>query len=102
MSRKQWGHGFHTGVDVGHVDGYEDGYEAGKEVRAMFEAEQLDLLIELMARLLNEPVGARHWALLQTISEVNAKNMLTPERAWHRRQATDKQEPAGESASEAR
>ena len=58
----------------------------GLSVPAMIEAEQMDVLIEAMARLLgNEEVGPRHWSVLRTMSEVNAKNMLNAERAWHER-----------------
>ncbi len=82
---KQWGHGYHTGFD----EGYEGGYERGLSVPAMIEAEQMDVLIEAMARLLgNEEIGPRHWSVLRTMSEVNAKNMLNADRAWHERAKT--------------
>jgi len=82
---KQWGHGYHTGFD----EGYEGGYERGISVPAMIEAEQMDVLIETMARLLgNEEIGPRHWSVLRTMSEVNAKNMLNADRAWHERAKT--------------
>ena len=82
---KQWGHGYHTGFD----EGYEGGYERGLSVPAMIEAEQMDVLIETMARLLrNEDIGPRHWSVLRTMSEVNAKNMLNADRAWHERAKT--------------
>lgn len=79
---KQWGHGFYTGVDKGH----EDGYKRGIAVPSMIEAEQIDVLIEALARLLgSEEVGPRHWSILRTMSEVNAKNMINDDRAWHQR-----------------
>jgi hypothetical protein len=49
----------------------------------MIESEQMCVLIEAMARLLgNTEIGPHHWAALRTMSEVNAKNMLSPDRTW--------------------
>lgn len=77
---KQWGHGFHTGESKGH----EEGYERGLSVPTMMESEQMNVLIDCMARLFAKgKIGSEMWALLRTMSEVNAKNLITPERAWH-------------------
>jgi hypothetical protein len=81
MSKQQWGHGFHTGQS----EGYEVGYEAGKDVPDMMQAEQIDVLIESLAACLlrGEEIGPRVWSIVRTLSEVNSKSMLNPERAWH-------------------
>ena len=77
---KQWGHGYHAGFGDGAAEGLNDGCQ---KYAAWSECEQMNLLIELMARIIGEEPGPRHWALLRLMSEINSKNMFNPDRAWH-------------------
>lgn len=74
-------------------EGHEAGYTLGLSVPRMVVAQQIDALIEALADLLRRrDLGPAHFALIRTISQVNAGDLLTPESAWHLR------EPVGECA----
>ena len=77
---KQWGHGYYVGLTEGEQDGLAKGYS---KYNSVIEAEQINLLIEMLAQIISEEPCEKHWVLLRLISEINSKNMFNPDKAWH-------------------
>lgn len=92
--------GYFEGLDKGreeiNSEAYEEGYRRGIGSFDSMVAEQMDVLIKAMAMLLgSKEIDTDHWVLLRTMSEVNAKNMVTPEKAWHVNNKTLKHRKVG-------
>jgi flagellar biosynthesis/type III secretory pathway protein FliH len=81
--------GYEEGYSKGRNEGHEEGYKRGLGMFDMGVAEQMDVLITAMAMLLGNTEKLNdQFVLLRTISEVNAKNMVIPENAWHKTNKT--------------
>ena len=78
MSQKQWGHGFHTGLEKGVDYGQENGEYGGK----MDVAEQVNLLVrQLCITLCSADTGVEQWAIIRTLFDVVRPHLADPSRA---------------------
>ena len=78
MSPKQWGHGFHTGLEKGVDYGQVNGEWGGK----MDIAEQVNLLVrQLSITLRTAESGVEQWAIIRTLFDIVRPHLSDPNKA---------------------